>query len=130
VRSRRPFTFEVEHSGAGILQVAVRGYLDAEESRRYLAELGGVIERQKRVQHVSVLSMIFVDDLDGFESLVVPRLHGQFFREQSPAVDRIAVVSAKSAVTFGVAVAKLIAPPKQMIKVLASVEDARRWLRP
>ena len=125
-----PFSFElVRDPPARLVEVRVSGYLDAQATRQYLPELARAIENETGAAPGRPVALVFHDQLSGFESLVVPREHGQFFRDQSATVDLVAVVTSKATVTFGLAVAKLIASPKQTIKAFSDVGAARKWLQ-
>jgi hypothetical protein len=111
-----------------VLAVRVIGYLGADDTQRYLAAVDQEIEIATRGGKGAPVALLFLEQLTGFESLVVPRMHGEFFKSHGATVDQVAVVSSKPSVTFGLAVVKLIAPPKQKIKAFASEDEARRWL--
>jgi hypothetical protein len=127
VATQEPFRFRVEARGK-ILEVLVSGHLRADDATEYLRVLGQVIGEARGRHPDEPISLLYIDQLGGFESLKVPRAHGEFFRAMSGDVDRIAVVTQKTTVTFGLAVVKLIASPKQQIKAFAAEAEARQWL--
>jgi hypothetical protein len=128
VATPTPFSFRVEAVGEYILQILVEGHLGAGEATDYLRVLGRMVAEARRRDPNRPIALLYIDRLSGFESLKVPRAHGEFFRAVSADVDRIAVVTRKTTVTFGLAVVKLIASPKQQIKAFDAEEPARRWL--
>lgn len=122
------FQYNFDVLSPEVLRVRVGGYLKAEEATAYLDALGRMLAELQAKGRVKVISLIFVDELTGFESLKVPRSHGEFFRAKAKVVERVAVVTEKPAVTFGLAVVKLITSPQQIIKTFKTEAEARKWL--
>ncbi len=119
------FRYTITPRSHALIEVHVSGYLNAQESAVYLAALERAVEEQLRGPYKAVL-LLFVDNLTGFQSVKVPRMHGQWFSERGPKIARIAVVSSKASVTFGLAAVKLLT--KHVIKAFNDPNDARRWL--
>ena len=121
-----PFDYAVEVLPGEVLQIDVKGYLDGAGADRYLAHLARLVEQEHAGRP---LSLLYLEHLAGFESLKVPRRHGEFFRAHATRIRRVAIVTEKATITFGLAVAKLIASPRQDLKTFPTVEAALRWLR-
>jgi hypothetical protein len=119
------FHYTITPRARGIIEVHVNGYLSADDTAIYLKAVERAIEEQVSRGQKSV-GLLFIENLTGFQSVKVPRLHGQWFSERGAQIARIAVVSSKASVTFGLAAVKLLT--KHVIKAFNDPIDARRWL--
>ena len=122
-----PFHHEIATLAGGIVEVTVSGQLTSNDTEAYLSALGRALDGAAR-QQIPV-PLLFVDRLSGFETAKVPKAHGAFFASKAGTLDRVAVVTEKISVTFGLAAARLLAPPKQKIQTFKTRDEALRWLR-
>jgi hypothetical protein len=83
VATPTPFSFRVEAVGDYILQILVEGHLGAGEAADYLRVLGRMVAEARRRDPSRPIGLLYIDRLSGFESLKVPRAHGEFFRAVS-----------------------------------------------
>jgi hypothetical protein len=119
------FRYTITSRVRGVIEIQVSGYLTAEDTTVYLKAIERTIEEQLRGPQKAVCLM-FIENLSGFQSVKVPRMHGQWFSERGASIARIAVVSSKASVTFGLAAVKLLT--KHVIKAFNDPHDARLWL--
>jgi hypothetical protein len=119
------FRYEINPRNGGVIEILVSGYLTTDDTTAYLKAIEGTIDEQLRGTHKAV-SLMFIENLTGFQSVQVPRMHGHWFSARGASIARIAVVTSKASVTFGLAAVKLLT--KHVIEAFNDPLDARRWL--
>lgn len=120
---------EFEHTiteHPGIVEVKVRGRLDAARSAAYLVEVGEAAERVADMNGGSC-GLVFIDELTWFEAGAAAKAHGQWFWTHKKIIGRVAIVSPKPSMPMAASIAILIS--RKEIKVFTSVEPALAWIR-
>jgi len=109
------------------VEVHGSGYLDAAAAERYLGEVEHEILRLfKAAGGKTRISLLFYDNLAGFEAGRVARLHGQWFEKMRNELGRVAVVSQKTTVILAMSIIKLFA--KSPVRQFSDEVAALRWL--
>ncbi len=124
----QPFRCVITEEGKDLVRLHVTGHLTGEESSDYLDRVAKVVDGMRKRDGAQTVALLYLEELSGFESVKVPRVHGEFFKNQAGVIDRVAVVSQKSIITFAIAMAKLLVSPRQSIQIFKTEWEARSWL--
>jgi hypothetical protein len=112
---------------ADLVEVRVRGRLDAQGSRAYLVGVADSVKRVAARAGPGTIPMLFIDELTWFEAGGAARAHGEWFLAHKALVNRIAIISPKAAMPLAASIGMLIS--RKDIKVFSDRAAALAWLR-
>jgi hypothetical protein len=123
--SKPPLAYDITRHGS-ILEIHLSGYLDGDNSLALQRDIETQIESLRKTWKISAVGLLYIDELEGFERAKVAKTHGEWFKKMQPQLFKVAVVSPKTAITWAIAIAKLMT--KVPLERFAEKEAAMKWL--